>query len=498
MGGYLLGIDAGNTVTKAVLFDRDGRQAGQAARRCAVSSPHPRWAERDMETAWETTADAIAACLRGAGIRAKEVAAVGLAGHSDGLYPVGYPDGGALRPVRPAVLATDSRAHAIVERWRARGVLGQVLQLTGTEPFAASPAALCAWFARHEPEMLGRTRWLLFAKDWLRLRLTGEVATDPTDAAASFCDIRTRAYSPGALALFGLAGIEEKLPPIVPGDAVAGAVTADAAARTGLAEGTPVTCGVHDVDAAATAMGAAQPGMLSMVAGTFSINQVISTQVRTGPRWQARPFVTPGRWLNMSTSPSSASNLEWFVGRFGPAGPDPYAMASAEAEAVLSEPAAVVYLPFLYGSPQGAAPSGTFAGMRGHHSRGHLIRALFEGVVCAHRSHVEALRDGFAISPVARLSGGAARSAVWSQMFADALRLDIEVPDCAETGALGAALIAGAGIGAWRDLDEAAAVAVRIARRHQPRQAAASRFDAIYQTYQDLSRALGPVWDKLG
>jgi L-xylulokinase len=494
MGQYLLGVDAGNTVVKAVLFDRSGHQLAHAAQQGEVSSPHPRWAERDMEAAWAATSRVIAACVDRAGVAADDIAAVGVAGHSDGLYPVDA----ALRPVRPAVLATDSRAHDVWDRWRAAGVLKDALTLTGTEPATASPAALCGWFAEHEPETLTRARWLLFCKDWVRLRLTGEIATDPTDAAASFCDIRARRYSPEALELFGLTWVMDMLPPIMPSDAIAGTVTAEASAVTGLAQGTPVVCGAHDVDAAATAMGAAEPGVLSMMVGTFSVNQVVSTEIHVDPRWQARPFITADRWLNMATSPSSASNLDWFVTRFGPAGPAPYATADAEVRAVLGESAGVTYLPFLYGSAEGPAPSATFAGLRGHHTRGDLLRALFEGVVCSHRTHVEALREQFPIGPVSRLTGGGARSTVWSQMFADALRLEVQVPECAETGALGAAQIAGVGIGAWRDPAEAAAATVRIALRYQPNPAAAERFDALYQTYQEVRQALGPVWGRLG
>jgi L-xylulokinase len=235
-----------------------------------------------------------------------------------------------------------------------------------------------------------------------------------------------------------------------------------------------------------------------MMAGTFSVNQVVSTEIHADPRWQARPFITADRWLNIATSPSSASNLEWFVARFGPAGFAPYAKADTEVQAVLGESAGVIYLPFLYGSAQGPAPSAAFAGLRGHHTRGHLLRALFEGVVCNHRSHVEALREQFPIGPVSRHTGGGARSAVWSQMFADALQLEVQVPECAETGALGAAQIAGVGIGAWRDPAEAATATVRIARRYQPNPADEERFDALYQTYQDLRQALGPVWGRLG
>ncbi len=489
MGEYLLGVDAGQTVTKAVLFDLAGRELAAGSAKSSVASPRPRWAERDMEQAWQATAGAIRECLAASGVRPAQVAAVGIAGHSDGAYLVD--DSGA--PVRPAITAMDTRAHQILAEWQGSGTGRRALELTGTVPFAGSPAALLAWLARHEPSTLERARWHLFCKDWLRYRLTGEIATDPTEASASFCDVRTQEYSAEACALFGLGGYARLLPPIVPSHAVAGRVTPEAARETGLAAGTPVVTGAHDVDAAALGMGAVEPGQLSLIAGTFSINQVVSTEVRLDERWQARTFLSSGRWLNMSTSPASATALEWFVRELGVPS---YEQASAEVAACLDGPSTVLFHPFLYGSPHGPDAAAGFLGVRGWHTRGHLLRAVFEGVVFNHRTHVEALRSGFAFRPAARLSGGAARSAVWAQLFADGLGCAIEVPAAAETGALGAALLAGLGVGAYADLDAAAHV-VSVGRRYVPDPDRVAVLDAAYAAYQEAVTALAPVWKAL-
>lgn len=482
MSRYLLGIDAGGTLTKAVLFDRDGRRLGAGEARSPLSTPKPHWVERDMELVWRAAVTSISACLLDAGVDASEISAIGLVGHSDGVYPVDS-DG---RPVRAAIAASDSRAHAILRNWRDTGVCAEAMTLTGTEPFAASPAPVTRWLVEHEPAVLERARWLLFCKDWLRLRLTGEVCTDPTDASASFADARTRDYTDKALELFGVPQVAGKLPPIRPSTDVVGHVTATAAAEIGLAAGTPVICGAHDVDAAAVAMGAVEPGRLSLVAGTFSINQVVSTSLEVDPRWQARAFIEPGRWLNMGTSPASASNLQWFAGHFGPRD---FAELNLEVAEAMADESTVVYTPFLYGSPYGAEIAASFAGLRGWHGRGHLLRAVFEGVVCNHRAHVSALRERFPMEPVVRLSGGGARSEIWCQMFADALRLTIEVTDEEETGALGAALLAGVGTGVWFGLAEASAAVVRVTRRYEPDPAAADRFEATYARYHEVIAA---------
>ncbi|HEY7273257.1 MAG TPA: FGGY-family carbohydrate kinase [Actinoplanes sp.] len=460
---FVLGIDAGQTVTKAVLFDASGRAVATGRVDTTVDSPRPGWHERDMTLLWHDAAGAIASCLRAAGGSGHRIAAVGLCGHNDGVYAVD--DAG--RPVRPAILATDSRAREYAERFG-----DQALALTGQVPFAGSPAAVCAWLRDREPHTLERARWLLFAKDWLRLCLTGEAGTDPTEASASFADVRTQDYSGAALDLYGLSTIAGKLPPILPAARVAGRVTPTAAAETGLAAGTPVVTGAHDTDAAALGMGAIGPGAISIIMGTFAVNQVVTPDVRPDPRWLARPFLRPGRWLHMSNSPSSASNLEWAARVLGPHTSGRPDIAAAVASGFTVDTAdAPLFLPFLYGTTAGAC----FAGISGHHTAADLLRAVLDGVVFSHRTHLDELRHGFALSGTARLGGGGARSTQWSQLLADVTELALEVTDAVEAGARGAAALAGIGIGWYSSLEDAVAATVRVTRRHDPRPTAVLR-----------------------
>ncbi|HEY0498050.1 MAG TPA: FGGY-family carbohydrate kinase [Kutzneria sp.] len=480
MTGYLLGVDAGQTATKAVLFDLAGHAVAVGSTRCPTVNPRPRWVERDMDDVWAAAADAIRQCAVDA---PGPILAVGIVGHNDGLYLVD--DAG--RPVRAGITAMDSRACEEVDRWRP--LFDELLALTGLVPFEGAPAALAAHLLRHEPSIMDSARWLLFCKDWLRLRLTGEIATDRTEACASFCDVRTGEYSDRALELLGLSGLRDKLPPIRGCSEVVGAVTPEAAERTGLTVGTPVVVGAHDVDGAAIGDGVLHAGQLSLMAGTFSINQVISDSVSTDTRWQARGFLTAGRWLNMSTSPASATNLDWLLRTV--TGPIPHDEIDAEIRAVAGDPSDIVFHPFLYGSPHGPGASASFLGLRGWHSRGHLLRALYEGVVCNHRTHVEALREAFPTGPVARLSGGGSRSSVWPQLFADGLGVDIEITDTTEAGARGAAVLAGLGIGVWPDLEAAVVDTVRVDRRFTRDPLGAQRFDDIYARYRQSVQALG-------
>ncbi|MET9394555.1 FGGY-family carbohydrate kinase [Streptomyces sp. NPDC006624] len=494
-GDLVLGIDAGHTVTKAVLFDSAGRQVAQSSGTVPLDTSHPRRVERDMDEVWRTTHGAVRTSLAAAGVDGRAVAAVGLAGHGDGLYAVD--DHG--RPVRAAIVAMDTRAEPVLAEWRATPVWDRALALSGTVPFAASPAALLAWLERHEPAVLRRARWLLSCKDWLRRQLTGRVATDPTDASASFTDVRRGGYSRELLDLFGLGHLAGKLPPVRASDEVCGTVTRQAAALTGLAAGTPVVTGAHDVDAAALGIGATGVGQLSLIAGTFSINQVVWDSPVTDPRWQCRPFLRPGQWMLMSTSPASLANLGWFLQVTGASAghrEDVCDAVGQEVGAHLDGPSQVLFHPFVYGSPHPYPASGAFLGLRGWHDRGPLLRALLEGIVLNHRWHVDALCSRLPVTGPARLTGGAARSVVWSQMFADALRRPVLVTGVEESAARGAALLAAGAVGLTGEGNDLLADAP-VVRRHEPAPDRVAVLEEAYQVYRDAQEALRPVWARI-
>jgi len=490
-GRYLLGIDSGGTVTKAVLYDLAGHEVAAGSAGSRASTPHPRWVERDMDEAWDACADAIRQAI--GNVDPGDIAAVGLAGHNDGLYLVDA----TLRPVRPAILASDTRAEDVLDAWQASGVQAAAVPLIGQRPYGASPVALLAWLAKHEPSTLDSARWMLFCKDWLRLQLTGEVGTDATEASCSFTSVRSAAagkaaYDDAILDLFDLRQVAGKRPPMYGSTEIVGAVTGAAAAATGLRVGTPVACGAHDVDAAAVGLGAVAPGELSIGAGTFSINQVVSTDLHVDYRWQARAFLQPGQMLNMSTSPASASTLDWFVRRL--VGVDSFDFVGDEVGAVLDDPSQLLFLPYLYGSPMLPHATGGFLGLQGWHTRAHLLRALMEGVVCNHRLHIDALASAFELSPVVRATGGGMRSPVWRQMFADGLGRTVEVPDTDEAGARGAAVLAGIGVGHYRDLSEAISATVRVSATHRPDPERVTAFNGVYQRFTAAISALTPLW----
>jgi L-xylulokinase len=484
--GLLLGIDSGQTVGKVGLYDVAGREVASASAPTDTSTPRPRWMERDMEQVWRQVTAAIRDVLAQVGPDAV-IRGIGVCGHNDGAYPVDAD----LAPVRPAILATDSRAHEYSERTAVGPIAARALELTGQIPFAASPASIFAWLRDHEPEQYRRVRWSLFCKDWIRLRLTGLVGTDPTDASASFVDVATRQWSDSALKLFDLSDLRATMPPMLDSTAVAGQVTAHAAAVTGLPVGTPVVTGAHDVDAAALGIGAVRTGSASAVLGTFSINQVVADRPVADPRWQARAFLLPDRWLHMSTSAAGAVNLDWAIRRLGPltAAGDPDPVAAIAEAMTAADVDAPLFLPFLYGSPHGDTVRASWQGLRGWHGRAEMLHAVLEGVAFNHRTHLDGLREVFTIERPVRVCGGGARSADWTQMLADVLDLPVEVTDASEAGTRGAALLAGIGTGVYADLDDAVDRTVHVVRSQHPVPARVIYHDTRYHHYLTAATA---------
>ncbi len=492
-GTYLLGIDAGHTVIKAAVFDEHGTEVGRGARQTATFSRAPGWQERDMDVVWASASGAIGDAVASAGIAGSAVRCVGIGAHGDGLYLVDD----QLRPVRAAILATDTRAAGYCDRWNTGAVADELLAITGQVPAPYTSPATLSWLRDSEPDSFSRAAHILFCKDWLRLRLTGEVATDPTEAAAGLCDVRSRSWSPRALELCGLAEVAALLPPILPSAAVAGSVTSRAAAATGLAPGTPVITGSQDVHAAALGMGALRPGSVSAILGTFNINQLVSLDAPPSWQWQARASLTDDRFLLMSTSPAGATAVDWAkqVGADAslPIG-DAVTAALAERDGVVTTEGDPLFLPFVYGTMLTPAIRGAFTELGSWHTPTDLLRAALEGVVFTHRYHLEALKGAGRIDlrPV-RLAGGGTRSAGWTQMLADATGLSVEVTDAVESGARGAAMLAGVGSGVFGTVDEAADACVRVVRVQHPHAGRRPLLDDRYHRWTATASALQSV-----
>jgi L-xylulokinase len=466
MGKYVMGVDNGGTVTKACLYDAEGNLLGTASVKVPTLTPHPLWTERDTEELWQANIGAIRQCIAAAGVDASEVAGLALTGHGNGMY-LSRADGSA--PWN-GIISTDGRAQSYVDAWHARPDFDErARRKTLSSVWAGQPVALLAWMDEHHPEVFDDTAYVFMAKDYVRFRLTGEAAFEETDASfVGVMDITRRVYDRDLLDFFGVGRWIDKLPPQVPSTAIAARLTAEAAALTGLPEGTPVAGGCADIAASALASGVVSPDKLAVVTGTWSINEYVTTE----PSPDSAPFLTavypvPGTWLVLEASPNGVSNLEWYLrsvlkpllARFGaePGDGDVFAVCEqmiGEIEPSLDDP---FFVPFINGS--GVVPDGraAFVGLLTLHDVRHLVRAVYEGVVLSHLYDVRRLRGYATLADTATFTGGAANSEVWTRMFADAIGSPLQVVDAPEAGTLGVAIMAAVAVGLWPDVVTAVA-----------------------------------------
>lgn len=491
MSELLLGLDAGNTVVKAVLFDRRGQVQAKAARDGRSREPEPGFVERDIAELWRNAASAIAECLATAKAGGKDIAAVGLSGHGNGLYLLD----GENRPLL-GIQSLDNRAAGLAEELQADGVAEKAYPLCLQKPWPAQTATLLAWVKRHRPDIYRSIGTAFLCKDVLAFLLTGERSSDFSDMSGSgLMHIAARRYDQELLAAYGLKDAMAFLPPMVQSDRTAGRVSADAARLTQLAAGTPVAAGFFDIIASALGAGAAMPGQAAIVAGSWGINQIILDRPLVDARIFHAATWRPDRFAAVESSATSAVNLEWFAREImGGHDAEVFARCNDMVAEVEAGPDLPLFHPFLYGSATAPDARGAFLGLSGWHGKAHLLYALYEGVVFEHRRHIDRLRAAGARFDEATLSGGGSRSAVWCQMFADRLGVPVTVAECEETGALGAAIAAGVAAGLFESLEDGVAAMVRPKKRFTPRSAAGGLSEARYSLYLDLADMLPRRW----
>lgn len=479
----LVGIDLGTSSVKVVATDPPGRPVARAARPYPVRAPAPGFAEQDPDAWWQATRMALAEVLDTRPVRDGTVRAVGLSGQMHGLVAVD----GAGEPVRPAIIWPDTRSREACAAIARRAGAERVRQLTGAPVSTGFLAPSLLWLREREPAAFDRVRSVLLPKDYLRLRLTGDRATDPSDASGTLLyDLRTGEWSGEILAALGLD--PAVLPPVRASAAVAGAVSPAAAKLTGLPPGVPVVTGAGDQMAGALTLGVTVPGRAAAVIGTGGqlITTVAEPVVDPTGRVQTFAHALPARWLLLGAVLAAGQSLEWLARVTGAAGT--VADLVAEAAQVPAGADGLLFLPYLNGvrTPH-VDPSarGCFVGLRLSHTRAHLVRAVLEGVAFAMRECLDAVQE--LAGPVSVVcSGGGARLAAWCQIQADVYGQPVRVTHGQDHSARGAALLAGEGVGLGPGLAASAPVESTLA----PTPATRERYQQLYARYRGLYPAL--------
>ncbi|MDV3429666.1 MAG: carbohydrate kinase [Bacillota bacterium] len=500
---YLIGIDNGGTLSKAVLYDLNGNEIAVSSCKINTIMPHPGFVERDMEEMWQASVNAVKSVIQSSNINPKDIAGLAATGHGNGIYLVD--ENG--KPVYNGIISTDSRAKEYIAKWYNEGTFNKVLPKTMQSIWAGQSVALLAWFKDNMPEVIQKTKYVFMCKDYIRYKLTGEAFAERTDmSGTNLMNVRDAEYDLDLLREFGIEDVFDKLPPIKSSSEICGYISKEAAEATGLKEGIPVAGGLFDIDATAIATGITTDEKICITVGTWGINEYISKKpIVSENLFMTSLYCMDGYWLVTEGSATSASNLEWFVTEFmneeknlsKKSNKSVYEFANELVESIKPEDSNIIFLPFLYGTNVDADAKSCFLGMNGWHTKAHLLRALYEGVVFCHKAHIDRLLELRDKPKAVRIAGGAAKSKVWVQIFADVLQLPVEVTKSTELGALGVAMCAGIATRNYDSFESAADSMVKIAYTCYPDKDKKEIYENKYKIYKEIITSLSDIWKKL-
>ena len=489
---------------KAIAIDPEGTVHARATAPYPSTTPRPGWVEQAPEDWWAAACAALEECwaqLEREGLGPAAVEAVGLSGHMSGLVLVD----GTGRPVRPCITISDNRSTQEVEDLRRR--MGEaVREVTGNPIINGFMLPKLEWVRRHEADIYARACKALMPKDYLRLRLTGTIATEPTDAANTLLlDLVRRTWSEelrsAAEVPTGL------LPDLVETLSVAGHVTSEAARECGLMAGTPVVAGGADMACSNAGIGAIEPGIVAVTMGTAA--QVITTVDRIFDplfgQMTFHPQADPGSLYVMGSHFTGGLAMAWLTQALArpDEGPDravPFDELEKEAAACPPGAEGVLWLPFLVGS---GTPSfdptlaATWLGLRAGHRRGHLVRSVMEGVAFNLRESVALLEQAGLAPQEVRVGAGGLRSGLWRLILAGVLGKPLRTVEVSDVSAFGAALMAGVAAGWWSSLRDAVRSVVRLGSVVEPPEGWRAAYEALFPTYLAAVRRVAEYYHDL-
>lgn len=502
---YLLGIDIGTSGTKTVLFDTGANTVAQATFEYPLYQEHNGWAEQDPMDWWNATVSGIRKVLADSKVDSKDVKGIGLSGQMHGLVMLDE----AGVPLRRSIIWCDQRTGAEVEDMNRILTPEKLIEITANPALTGFTAAKILWVKKNQPELYKKCRHILLPKDFIRYMLTGEFATEVSDASGmQLMNIANRDWSDEVLDAFGIdRGLLGKM---YESPDITGEVHGKCAEETGLAAGTIVVGGAGDNPAAAVGTGIVAEGSAFTTIGTSGVVYAISDKVAIDKKGRVHTLCAsvPGKWTVMSCTQGAGLSLQWLRNNVCTAemeaakarGVDPYEIMTDMASKVPIGAERLIYLPYLMGerSPHPDPDCrGTFFGLSAMHERAHLIRAVLEGVAFSQTECVDVFREmGVNISDM-MICGGGARSSLWRQMFADLYGCPVSTIKADQGGALGAAIMAGVGAGIYKDIEETCKKLIQKKSTHEPIAENSRQYEKYYTLYKELYLTLKDSFKKL-
>lgn len=492
--GFFLGVDIGTSGTKTILMREDGHILAEASQGYPSYHPKPLWSEQDPEDWWKATVKTIRSVVRKSKVKPADVKSIGLSGQMHGSVFLDRHQ----KVIRKALLWNDQRTAAeCVEIEERAGGRKKLIRMVANPALTGFTAPKILWLRNNEPRNFDRTDKVLLPKDDVRRRLTGELATDVSDASGMLLlDVKKRNWSKTLLSKLELD--PSLLADCYESEEVTGHLTSVAAKQLGLTTDCAVVGGAGDCAANAVGTGVVKSGVLSTSIGTSGVMFVHSDEVEVDPSGRLHTFchAVKGKWHMMGVSLTAGGSLEWFVqnlcahlGRRA----DPYSVLNQEAANIRPGSEGLTFLPYLAGERTPHADPdarGCWVGLTLKHTRGHLVRAIMEGVTYGMRDSLEIIKSmGVPVKQI-RVSGGGAKSGLWRQLQADVFGQNVVTINAEQGPAFGVALLAAVGAGAYKDIEEACGATIKINEKTAKIQKNQLAYDKRFPLYQNLYRSL--------
>lgn len=495
---YLLGIDIGTSGTKTVLFDLSGNSVASDTQEYPLYQPHNGWAEQDPEDWWRATYTSIRNVLNKSGVDAADVKGVGLSGQMHGAVLLDKED----KVLRKAIIWCDQRSARECEEITAKVGAERLIEITANPALTGFTASKILWVKNHEPEIFEQVRKILLPKDYIRLCLTGETATEVSDASGmQLLDVPHRQWSSEILDKLGID--ISMLGRVYESQEVTGQITPKVAALTGLKAGTPVVGGAGDQAAGAVGNGIVKPGIISSTIGTSGVVFAYTDKVSIDPKGRVHTFchAVPNTWHVMGVTQGAGLSLQWFRNQFCQEEVATANLLDADVYQLTDKGAALspvganglIYLPYLMGERTPHLDPdcrGVFFGLSAKHTKRDMIRAIMEGVAFSLRDCLSIIQEmGIPVQEV-RASGGGGKSPLWRQIQADVFGTPLYTVNSSEGPALGVALLAGVGAGVYKSVPEACEATVKVVTHQAYQQENHERYQGYYKLYTALYDSL--------
>jgi xylulokinase len=491
---YVIGIDVGTTGTKTILVDEKGNIAARALSEYPLLSPKPGWAEQDPQHWWQACLDTLGEVMKSSGVPAQDVAGIGLTGQMHGSVFLDRDNS----VVRPPILWCDQRTAEQCRFITEKIGASRLIELVCNPALTGFTAPKILWLKQNEPEKYATVVRVLLPKDYIRFKLTGEFATEVSDASGTLLfDVSNRRWSAEVMSELDIPA--DFMPQCYESPEVTGTLSKEVAEQVRLKPGTPVVGGGGDQAAGAVGNGIVRQGVISATVGTSGVVFAFSDKVTLDPEGRVHTFchAVPGAWHVMGVMLSAGGSLRWYRDTFALeeksvaalAGRDPYEYITDQACTAPVGSEGLIFLPYLTGERTPHADPharGVFFGLSLRHTKAHAARAVLEGVAYGMRDSLEIIRDmGVPITEI-RASGGGARSRLWRQIQADVNGVAMVTINVDEGPAYGAALLAAVGAGLYGSVEEACDATISVRDKVDPDPAASRLYEKYYSVYRNL------------